>query len=229
MTRRTFSLAQTAPALLLLCACAATPPAPEARMEKESPIVQTGHEVLRLQAQPVRPEDIATPDFQALLARMVAAMREAPGVGLAAPQLGLSLQVLVLEDRAELHTTLTKEELSERERVPVPLRVFINPTLTPIGEEQVTFFEGCLSVAGYAALVPRFREVEVAGLDEQGQPVTWRVKGWPARILQHEVDHLKGALYVDRMVPASFGTLPQVKARFAGRPAKEIRKAFGVE
>ncbi|MCC6335659.1 MAG: peptide deformylase [Myxococcales bacterium] len=198
-------------------------------MEKENPIVQTGHEVLRLQAQPVRAEEIRTPDFQALLTRMVTAMREAPGVGLAAPQLGVSLQVLVLEDRVELQATLTKEELAERERGPVPLRVFINPTLTPIGEEQVTFFEGCLSVAGYAALVPRFREVEVSGLDERGQPVTWRVKGWPARILQHEVDHLKGTLYVDRMVSVSFGTLPQVKARFGGKPAVDVRKTFGVE
>lgn len=233
MTRRAFGLAQslgrTAPAFFLLSACATTLPAPEARMEKENPIVQTGHEVLRLQAQPVRAEEIRTPDFQALLTRMVTAMREAPGVGLAAPQLGVSLQVLVLEDRVELQATLTKEELAERERGPVPLRVFINPTLTPIGEEQVTFFEGCLSVAGYAALVPRFREVEVSGLDERGQPVTWRVKGWPARILQHEVDHLKGTLYVDRMVSVSFGTLPQVKARFGGKPAVDVRKTFGVE
>ncbi|MEW5740154.1 MAG: peptide deformylase [Myxococcota bacterium] len=213
-------------ASLLVAGCATTP---EQRMEKDNPIVQTGAEVLRLEAAPVRPEDIGTPDFQALIARMVAAMREAPGVGLAAPQLGVSLQVLVLEDRAELQATLTQEELAERERVPVPLRVFVNPTLTPIGEEKVTFFEGCLSVAGYAALVPRFREVEVSGLDERGQPVTWRVKGWPARILQHEVDHLKGTLYIDRMVSRSFGTLPQVKARFGGKSAAEVRRAFGVD
>jgi peptide deformylase len=214
-------------AALGLSACATTPRAPEKPMD--TPIVQTGAEVLRLRAEPVRPEDIATPEFQALITRMVDAMRAAPGVGLAAPQLGISRQVLVLEDRAELQASLTPAELAERERVPVPLRVFINPTLTPIGEERVTFFEGCLSVAGYAALVPRFREVEVSGLDEHGQPQTWRVRGWPARILQHEVDHLLGTLYVDRMVTRSFGTLPQVKARFAGQPAADVRRAFGVE
>lgn len=195
----------------------------------DTPIVQTGAEVLRLRAQPVTPEQLASPDFQALIGRMVDAMRAAPGVGLAAPQLGVSLQVLVLEDRAELQASLTTEELAERERVPVPLRVFVNPTLTPIGEEQVTFFEGCLSVSGYAALVKRWREVEVSGLDEHGQPQTWRVRGWPARILQHEVDHLNGTLYIDRMVSRSFGTLPQVKARFSGKPTADALRAFDVE
>lgn len=226
-TGMTRSRPAVAAAALLLAACATTPRPPEKPMD--TPIVQTGAEVLRLRAQPVTPEQLASPDFQALVARMVDAMRAAPGVGLAAPQLGVSLQVLVLEDRAELQASLTKEELAERERVPVPLRVFVNPTLTPIGEEQVTFFEGCLSVSGYAALVKRWREVEVSGLDEHGQPQTWRVRGWPARILQHEVDHLNGTLYVDRMVSRSFGTLPQVKARFAGKPTADALRAFDAE
>jgi len=214
-------------AVLTTVACATGPRVVEKPMENA--ITQAGAEVLRVRAAPVRPEDITTPEVQALIARMVDAMRAAPGVGLAAPQLGVSLQVLVLEDRAELQASLTQAELAERERVPVPLRVFINPTLKPIGDEQVTFFEGCLSVAGWAGLVARYREVEVRGLDEHGQPQTWRVRGWPARILQHEVDHLNGTLYVDRMVTKSFGTLPQVKARFAGKPAAEVRRAFGLE
>lgn len=212
-------------AVLLLCGCATTtaqvpPPSPR------PPIVQAGAEVLRLAAQPVTPEVLASPDFEALVRRMVEAMRAAPGVGLAAPQLGVSLQVLVLEDPAALQASLTAQELAERQRVPVPLRVFVNPTLTPIGDETATFFEGCLSVEGYAALVTRWREVEVTGLDEKGRPQTWRVAGWPARILQHEVDHLRGTLYIDRMKSRSFGTQAQVKARFAGRPAAEVNAAF---
>lgn len=191
-----------------------------------NPIVQTGHPVLRARAKDVTPEQIATPDFQALIVRMTDAMRKAPGVGLAAPQLGVSLRVLVLEDRPELQVSLTPPELEERERKPVPLRVFINPTLTPIGEERATFFEGCLSVAGYAALVERWKEVEVSGLDEKGQPQTWRVRGWPARILQHEVDHLEGTLYIDRMISRSFGTLPQVKALYGGKPIAEVKPLF---
>jgi peptide deformylase len=195
----------------------------------ENPIVQVGHPVLRERAKEVTREQLGTPEFQALIARMTEAMRQAPGVGLAAPQLGVSLRVFVLEDRAELQTSLTREELAERERVPVPLRVIVNPVVTPVGEERVTFFEGCLSVSGYAALVERWREVEVSGLDEKGEPVRWRVRGWPARILQHEVDHLDGVVYVDRMLTRTYGTLPQVKARFAGKPIGEIKRDLGVK
>jgi len=192
----------------------------------DSAIVQTGAEVLRRGAADVPPERIATAEFQALVQQMVTAMREAPGVGLAAPQLGVALRVFVVEDRAELQSALSSTELAERERVPVPLRVFINPRVRPVGEEKATFFEGCLSVDGFAALVPRFREVEVTALDEHGTSVTWRVKGWPARILQHEMDHLDGTLYVDRMHTRSFGTGAQVKERFGGKPIAEILRAF---
>lgn len=194
-----------------------------------NPIVQTGDPVLRARAKEVPVEQIGTPDFQALVARMTEAMRKAPGVGLAAPQLGVSLRVLVLEDPQDFHVSLTAQELAERERVPVPLRVVVNPVLTPVGEERVTFFEGCLSVAGFAGLVERWREVEVSGLDEKGQPQTWRVQGWPARILQHEVDHLDGTLYIDRMHTRSFGTLPQVKALYGGKPIAEVKQAFGLK
>ncbi|MFZ5439866.1 MAG: peptide deformylase [Myxococcota bacterium] len=211
--------------LLLATACATTK---GTTMQEPNPIVQVGAPVLRSPAQDVPLEQLGTPEFQALVERMVDTMRKAPGVGLAAPQLGVPWRVLVLEDREELMATLTPEERAERERVPVPVRVFVNPTLTPIGDEKVTFFEGCLSVAGFAGLVERWREVEVRGLDEKGAPVTWRVKGWPARILQHEVDHLAGTLYVDRMMTRSFGTLPQVKARFGGKPIAQIRAELGL-
>lgn len=212
--------------LALLSGCATvtpmtTPP------PAENPIVQTGAPVLRHRAEDVPVERIATSEFQALVARMIDTMRQAPGVGLAAPQIGVPWRVLVMEDREALMASLTADEKLERERVPVPVRVFINPTLTFIGEEKVTFFEGCLSVAGFAGLVTRAREVEVKGLDEKGVEQTWRVKGWPARILQHEVDHLNGTLYIDRMITRSFGTLPQVKARFGGKPIAKVLEELG--
>jgi peptide deformylase len=214
------------PLMLLASACASTAPTrptpPVSTDPGDLPIVQTGAAVLRTPARPVRPEEIATPEFQALVTRMIAAMRAAPGVGLAAPQLGIPLRVFVLEDRAELHTKLTPDELRERERVPFPVRIVINPIVTPIGEARATFFEGCLSVRGFAALVERPLEVEVQGLDEHAQPQVWRVRGWPARILQHELDHLDGRLYVDRMMTRSFSTLDAVKARFAGKPIAQI-------
>jgi peptide deformylase len=213
--------------LALGCATSGTTRHPGNAMDS-TPITQTGAPVLRERAKDVTPEQLSSPEFKALVARMVEAMRAAPGVGLAAPQLGASMRVLVMEDRQDLQDSLTKEELAERERVPVPLRVIVNPTLTPIGEEKVTFFEGCLSVSGFAALVERFRAVEVSGLDENGQPVVWRVRGWPARILQHEVDHLNGTLYIDRMITRSFGRLPQVKALYGGRRIDEVKASFGV-
>jgi peptide deformylase len=192
-------------------------------------IVQTGAPVLRSLAAEVTPEQLKSPQFQALVHQMVQAMRDAPGVGLAAPQLGVSLRVFVVEDPASLQASLTDVERAERERVSVPLRVFINPVVTPIGDQRVTFFEGCLSVNGFAGLVERFREVEVRALDETGAAVTWRVHGWPARILQHEVDHLDGTLYIDRMLTRSFGTVSQVKALYGGKPMSDVKQSLGVK
>jgi peptide deformylase len=191
-------------------------------------IVQTGAPVLRARAAEVAPERIASAEIQELVARMIAAMRAAPGVGLAAPQIGVSLRVLVLEDTTERMARLTADEIRERERVVLPLRVFINPTLRPVGDERRIFFEGCLSVDGFAALVERHAEVEVSGLDEHGRPHTMHVRGWPARILQHEVDHLDGTLYVDRMVSRSFSTGEQARDRFAGKPIAEVLTNFGL-
>jgi len=219
------------PALFSLVACGG-PAAPTAPTAPANPIVQVGDPVLRGVAKPVDPREIATPAFQALVARMIAAMRAAPGVGLAAPQLGIPLRVIVLEDNAERMKALNPLEISERGRVAFGPRVFVNPVLHAVGDGGPTgkpiFFEGCLSVSGFAGLVRRFAEVEVSGLDEHGAPQTWRVKGWPARILQHEVDHLDGTLYVDRMETRSFATQAHAKARFAGKPIAEILESLGI-
>lgn len=178
--------------------------------------------MLRTRAVEVTPEQIAAPDFGELVERMIATMRAAPGVGLAAPQIGVSLRVIVLEDREEYLGRLTPLERAERERVAFAPRVFVNPKLRIVSEEPATFLEGCLSIPGYVALASRAREVEVTGLDEHGRPQTWSVRGWPARILQHEVDHLDGTLYVDRMLPRTLVTQEHAKERFAGKPIAEI-------
>ncbi|MBM4279732.1 MAG: peptide deformylase [Deltaproteobacteria bacterium] len=191
-------------------------------------MVAVGAPVLRQRAVEVDVAEIATPGFQALVARMVEVMRAAPGVGLAAPQLGVGKRVFVVEDTEERMAKLTAAERAERGRVPVPLRVLVNPVVTPLGEPRAVFFEGCLSVAGFSALVPRHDEVEVRGLDERGQPVAWRVRGWPARIVQHELDHLDGTLYVDRMLTRSFGTTAHNAERFGGQPIAAVRAALGL-
>lgn len=223
--------------VMVLLACSAPPPAatpitppPTTTTQKKTKpmIVQAGHPVLRSRAHEVPPETIGTPDFQALIARMIQTMRDAPGVGLAAPQIGIPWRVIVLEDRAVAMSKLAPAEIAERGRVAFGPRVFVNPTLTPVGTEHATFFEGCLSVEGYTGLVPRALEVEVKGLDEHGAAQTWRVRGWPARILQHEVDHLDGALYVDRMLTRSFMTGDQARARYAGKPIQTVLSELGL-
>lgn len=192
-------------------------------------IVQLGNPTLRTKAHTVAPESIASPEFQALVDRMIRVMREAPGVGLAAPQLGIPLRVFVMEDRAEYLARQTKLEVEERGRVAYPVKVWINPEVTVHGSAQATFFEGCLSFAGFAAVVERPLEVEIRGLDRHGEPQLWRVTGWPARTIQHELDHLDGVVYVDRMHSRSLMELNAAKARFAGKRASAIIEELGLE
>ncbi|MEO6950685.1 MAG: peptide deformylase [Polyangia bacterium] len=191
-------------------------------------VVQAGTTTLRERAVELDPATIGSASNQALFRRMVDAMRAAPGVGLAAPQLGIGLRVFVLEDRPEYIANASELERTERERVAVPARVFVNPVLTPIGDKKVGFFEGCLSVEGYSGWVERFHEVEVEGLDEHGAPQTMRATGWPARILQHEFDHLEGMLYIDRMVTRSFASTQLAHERYAGKSAAEVRGLLGM-
>lgn len=151
-------------------------------------------------------------------------MHEAPGVGLAAPQVGLSIQLAVIEDREEYHKDVAQEQLRERERRPVPFHVIINPKITEIGDEKVEFFEGCLSVSGFSAIVPRARILRVECLNDRAEPITIEAFGWYARILQHEIDHLNGALYIDRMHTRTFTTLDNWTQFWKGKPVSEIKK-----
>ncbi len=190
-------------------------------------IVQAGHPVLRARAADVPPEMLGTSKLRQLVATMTEVMRKAPGVGLAAPQIGVGLRLMVLEDAEALMSRLSPADRAARGRAPFPLKVIANPTLTVHGEARATFFEGCLSVPGYMALVERALEVEVRGVDEVGDPVRWRVSGWPARILQHEVDHLAGTLYIDRMITRTFASNAEVQARWLARSSDEVRAALG--
>jgi len=158
-----------------------------------------------------------------LIDSMRTCMYEAPGVGLAAPQLGLGLQLAVIEDREEYHKDVAESVLVERERRPVPFHVLFNPLLEEIGNERAEFFEGCLSVSGYSALVSRSRAVRVTCLDERGQRKVIEASGWYARILQHEIDHLNGTLYIDRMRTRSFTTMDNLAEFWKGKPVSEIK------
>jgi peptide deformylase len=183
-----------------------------------------GEPVLRGRARPLRPEEILLPSTQELIAAMRETMRDAPGVGLAAPQVGVPLQLAVIEDREEYLKDLSPEVLAERERKPVAFEVIINPVLTFESGTEVEFFEGCLSLPGLVALVPRARKVKVECLDAQGQPKVIRASGWHARILQHEIDHLSGALYVDRMRSVSLCSLDNFNRHWKGKSIPEVQR-----
>jgi len=131
-------------------------------------------------------------------------MRDAPGVGLAAPQVGVPWQLAVIEDRASYIEKLGAAQAEERQREPVPFHVLINPTISLLGEDSADFFEGCLSLGGYVAAVRRSLAVRVETFNEKAEPVAIEARGWYARILQHEIDHLQGTLYIDRMRTRSF-------------------------
>jgi peptide deformylase len=184
-------------------------------------IVQAGDPVLRMAARPLTPEQVRSREIQELIDWMRETMYDAPGVGLAAPQVGLPVQLAVMEDRADLLRAMDPQKLAERRRRPVPFQVLINPVVRASGE-QAEFFEGCLSFSGYSALVARPLEVEVDCLDHRGEAVSFRMDGWPARIVQHETDHLRGVLYVDRMRTQSLTTMDNLTRYWNELPVSEV-------
>jgi len=186
-----------------------------------------GRLVLRQLARALSADEVRTREIQELIAHMRDTMRDAPGVGLAAPQIGLGLQLAVIEDRAELMRELAPQQIEERERRPVPFHVIINPRIAWSSERTTDFFEGCLSVPGYAAIVRRHHAVRIEGLDENAEPVTIEATGWHARILQHEIDHLHGTLYIDRMHGRSFCSLDELNRNWKNVPVSEVLEQVG--
>jgi len=188
-------------------------------------LLQVGEPVLRDRARPLVEEEILSRVIQDLIDSMHETLRDAPGVGLAAPQIGSPIQLAIIEDLPQYWTEMSAAEVSTRERSAVPFHVIINPKITN-ASESVVFFEGCLSLPGFTALVPRSREVVVDCLDEHAQPRTIRASGWYARILQHEIDHLNGTIYIDRMHTRSFMSLENYKRYWKGEGREEIRRRF---
>ncbi|GAB4096468.1 peptide deformylase [Brachybacterium horti] len=169
-------------------------------------IVQTGHPALRRRAAgAVARLDAGLAELLPELAdAMTLTMREAPGVGLAAPQIGLPLQMVVVEDRY----AGDEDDDDLLERRPLALRALLDPAVELLGTEQVYAWEGCLSVDGFSSIVPRSRRVRLRATEllptGELREVDEEHAGWTARILQHETDHLHGVLCHDRSVPRSF-------------------------
>jgi len=187
-------------------------------------IVQAGEPVLRKQARPLRHNEVRSKEIRELIETMKETMHAAPGVGLAAPQIGKGIQLAVIEDRPEYTKDWTPAQLAERDRRPVPFHVIINPRLTLVGDERVESFEGCLSVDSLMAVVPRAKKVRVECLDEKGEPKVIEAAGWYARILQHEIDHLYGTLYIDHMYTRTLMTVENFTKYWKEKTLAETRQ-----
>jgi peptide deformylase len=192
-------------------------------------IVQAGNPVLHQRARPLRAAQIASKEIKKLIQQMRETMYDAPGVGLAAPQIGLPLQLAVIEDRAEYQKDVPVDQLRERERKPVSFHVIVNPKIVDASQEKVEFVEGCLSLTGFSAIVPRARSVRVECADENGKQRIIEASGWYARILQHEIDHLCGGLYIDRMNSRTFASVGNWDQFWKGKSVREILAELEVE
>ena len=151
-------------------------------------ILKMGHPTLLEVAKPV--EKFNTSELDSIIEDMIDTMKENDGAGLAAPQIGLGMQLVIFG-------------FDSNERYPeadqVPFTVLINPVITPIGDEEEDGWEGCLSVPGLMGVLPRFKKIRYQGQDQHGNEIDREVDGFHARVVQHECDHLIGKLYPMRI------------------------------
>jgi peptide deformylase len=164
-------------------------------------VARMGHPVLRERGRPLDKTDLRNPLVQKLIDDMIETMHEYNGVGLAAPQVhaGLRLFVALLEDDPDAKTSAT---------------VIVNPEIEPAGSNRQEGWEGCLSIPDIRGLVPRFTDIVVRGLDRDGRHLEMRLKGFAARVAQHEADHLDGVLFFDRMTSMASLTYLEEYSRF---------------
>lgn len=174
-----------------------------------------GHPVLRERARRVEPAEIATPEFQKLIDDMLETLDEYDGIGLAAPQVHESVRLVLVgihesreadeEDEEREEDGIGGNEGSGEEGNGLTVLALINPEIRPVGRETSEDWEGCLSLPGLRGRVTRPDEVTVVALDREGKRIELQLQGYPARVAQHEADHLDGVLFIDRM--KSFETL----------------------
>ena len=176
------------------------------------PIVRLGHPALRTPAYPIDAERIPDPIVQELVDNMIETMRGSRGVGLAAPQIGLGLRHFVYEFAGN-----PERDLGE----PIALHALFNPRITPLSDEMAVDWEGCLSIPDLRGLVPRHTEIRVQALDRDGEPLDYVARGYEARIVQHELDHLNAIVFLDRMQDLQSLSFLEEWERFVIAPSRE--------
>ena len=152
-------------------------------------VARIGHPVIRRPARDLTRDELRSPDLQRLVDDMEETMHEYEGVGLAGPQVHLGLRIAVIQVPGS----------DARSIAEVPFTVLINPRVTPLGDDKVDGWEGCLSVPDLRGLVPRWKRLRLEALDRRGKPYTVDATDFFARVIQHECDHLDGSVYLDRM------------------------------
>ena len=188
------------------------------------PIVQAGHPVLRQRAAAFDGQ-LSDDQLARLITLMREVMHEAPGVGLAAPQLGIPLQLAVVEDQFDVDP----EAAALRHRSPLDFLAVLNPRYTPLGPGLASFYEGCLSLNGLQAVVARYENVLFEFQAPDGARMQREFSGWQGRIVQHETDHLNGVLYVDRAQLRSLSTNAEYAAHWAEPGIGKAQQGLGFD
>jgi len=168
-------------------------------------IAKLGNPVLRRMADPVTYEAFQAPSFQPFLDQMVATMQALDGVGLAAPQVSISKQIIVVQSQGNPRYPGTPD---------LPLLVLLNPVLTILSEEMIEGWEGCLSVSRLQGKVWRHKKIGLKAYDREMKPVEFEAEGFLSVVLQHEVDHLIGKVFLDRMTDFSSLCHPEEYQRY---------------
>ena len=172
--------------------------------KKRIKIRQIGDPILREKAKPVDLPLLMDPSFGKMIDNLISEKRKLNAWGLSAPQIGESLQVIVFEvtgyDLKTAAKNFGSKGLSKMQMTLCPLTVLVNPKLKILDPTQIVLRESCASVKNYSALVPRAKEIKVTGLNREGEKIELHAHGWTARIIQHEIDHLQGNLYIDSMI-----------------------------
>lgn len=184
------------------------------------PIVEMGRPILRAVAEPVANPHAAA--IQSLIDDMVETMLDAPGVGLAAPQIGVGLRVIVYR------VPSSRQAVGEPPGPTEPVAI-LNPIITVLDPTEIIGREGCLSIPGLLGQVPRAQRIGIEGVDRAGQPLQREATGFHARVVQHEVDHLDGVLYIDRMRDLRSLAFERTLIQMAADPVTTPQTARGLE
>ena len=194
-------------------------------MASPAPIVQLGDPVLRGNARALSMDEIHSPYIKSIIQTMHDTVH-GTGVGLAAPQIGYPLQIAVIEDLQEYIDRLPPKVHKERGRKAIPFHVLINPKIIWMDQDEALFFEGCLSISNSVRIVPRAKRLAVEFLDEKGESHEVIAEGWYARILQHEIGHLHGTLFIDVSDPRTEVPMEEYKAKWLYARAMDIKQLY---